>query len=212
MLKVLQIIFCLGFLTACGQTSPTLEIKGVVIDPAIRNEANKQMSELEEMDSIQNTMSIYANAMWVKTYESDTLAFADTSFSNKQLFKSFYLWRGDTLVLHGVFGLFGGSGFAIHLRKDGATLYHLVNADASNVFGYQPNDTLTDILNVPCVNTKMVLSELPDSNKKQEVYGYVAFESASYYQATMADGKEQLPRSKQRVAMRVYFKSSFLKL
>lgn len=212
MFKVLLIISCLGVLTACGQKSPTLEIKGVVIDPAIRNEANKHISGLEEVDSIQNMMSIYANTMWVKAYESDTLAFADTSFSNKQLFKSFYLWKGDTLVLHGVFGLFGGSGFAMHLRKGGASLYHLVNADAVNVLGYQTNDTLTDILNVPCVKTKMVLSELPDSNKKQEVYGYVAFESASYYQATIVDRKEQLPRSKQRVEMRVYFKSSFLKL
>jgi hypothetical protein len=212
MVKFQLLMLCLSALVACGQTVRQSDIKGLAIDPNIGEAAKRYMVKPPASVSLDDVMSVYANSIWAQYFENDTLSFADTSFSQKQLFKSFYLWKGDTLVVHGVFGLFGGFGFAMHLYKNEATLYHLVSADEFKTLAYQPNDSLTDILRVRCSDTQIILSELPSRTKKQEVYGYVAFESDVYYQANLAEGKEWRPRVKNRANMRIYFRSSFLKL
>lgn len=72
-------------------------------------------------------------------------------------------------------------------------------------------DSLISRLEVSCTETKIVLSEISDSTKKQTIYGYVEFKSGDYFASSgSADGQEILPRKKQRANMRIYFKSAYI--
>jgi hypothetical protein len=64
-------------------------------------------------------------------------------------------------------------------------------------------------LEVPCTDTKIVLSEFPDNTRDQVIYGYVEFKSDNYYaiSGTM-NSREESPRKKLRANMKIYFKSS----
>src|ERR1700744_1640583 len=108
-------------LAACGQTNNQGIIKGVIIDPGIKSEVEKYIEPSKEFDTAKTSMQIYENAVFIEAYQNDSLTFSSTDKNNKQLFKSFYLWKGDTLTIDGAFGLFGGVGFGINIYKNNAT-------------------------------------------------------------------------------------------
>jgi hypothetical protein len=204
--------FCLT-LTACGQTKNSGNIKGLIIDPNIKIEVEKHIENSKEFDAFKDKMQVYANPIFVESYQNDSLIFSSNDKKNKQIFKSFYFWKGDTLTIDGAFGLFGGIGFGIDIYKSNATLFHILSSDDFPSYAYNENDSLIFRLEVPCADTKIILSEIPDSTKKQIIYGYVEFKSGTYYASSgSADGHEILPRQKLRNNMKIYFKSGKLDL
>jgi hypothetical protein len=206
------VLFCLT-LTACGQTNNSSIVKGLIIDPSIKSEAEKHIENSKEFDAIKDKMQVYGNSILVESYQNDSLIFSSTDKKNKQLFKSFYLWKGDTLTIDGAFGLFGGIGFGINIYNNNATLYHMLSSDDYSSYAYKENDPLIFRLEVPCTDTKIILSQIPDSTRNQIIYGYVEFKSSNYFASSgSADGHEILPRQKLRNNMKVYFKSGKLDL
>ena len=214
MTKYLIIIITFG-LTLCsyGQSTKDNSTGGLTIDPSIKTEVEKIISP-SEFGTGQDKILIYNNLMLVDFYEDDKLNISLKEQDKKStVFKSFYYWLGDTLGIDGAFGLFGGTGYSIKIVKDKATLYHMLASDESPSYAYKEKDSLIFRLEVPCTDTKIVLSEIPDSTKNQIVYGYVEFKSGDYYASSgSADGQEILPRKKQRANMRIYFKSNKLDL
>jgi hypothetical protein len=152
--------------------------------------------------------------MLIDFYENDKLILSTKEQDNKStVFKSFYYWRADTIDIDGAFGLFGGTGFNIKIIKGKATLYHMIASDDFPSYAYKEKDSLIFRLEVPCSDTKIILSEIPDSTKNQVVYGFVEFKSREYYASSgSVDEQEILPRKKQRVNMKIYFKSAKLDL
>ena len=97
----------------------------------------------------------------------------------------------------------------IDIYKNNATLYHMLSSADFPSYAYKENDSLIFRLEVPCSDTRIILSEIPDSTKKQIIYGYVEFKSGNYFASSgSADGQEILPRQKLRNNMKLYFKSS----
>jgi hypothetical protein len=208
-LLILLTLFC--GLTSCGQTTSKKEGNGFTIDPSIKNEVEKHIENSKEFDAFKDKMQVYANSVLTESYENDSLILSNDDIKNKTLFKSFYLWRNDTLNIDGAYGLFGGTGFCIKYKDNTAKLYHMLSSDDFPTYAYKENDSLIDRLEVPCTDTKIVLSEIPDSTKKQIIYGYVEFKSKDYFVSSgSADGQEILPRKKYRSNMRIYFKSGHL--
>jgi hypothetical protein len=209
---IIIITFC-STLYSCGQSTKENSTGGLTIDPNIKTEVEKNIST-SEFGAGQDKILIYNNLMLVDFYEDDKLNISLKEQDNKStVFKSFYYWQGDTLGLDGAFGLFGGTGFSIKIIKGKATLYHMLASDDFPSYAYKEKDSLIFRLEVPCTDTKIVLSEIPDSTKNQVVYGYVEFKSGDYYASSgSADGQEILPRKKQRANMRIYFKSAKLDL
>ena len=212
MLKHLIILlaFC-STRPAYGQSINNEKSNQLTIDSNIQFEVIKHISP-SIYGSRQGKVLIYNNAMLLDFYEDDKLSISLQEQDNKStVFKSFYHWQGDTLGIVGGFGLMGGTGFTIKIIKGYATLYHLLASDDFPSYAYKEKDSLIYKLEVPCTDTKIVLSEIPDSTKKQIVYGYVEFKSGDYYASSgSADGQEILPRKKQRANMRIYFKSAFI--
>lgn len=209
--SILLFLFCLT-LSACGQIKNSDTLNGFTIDPKIKNEAEKNIAKLE-LGEAKSDILIYNNIMQVDLFEDDKLKFSTKGEERKQVFKSFYYWQGDTLGIDGAFGFFGSTGFSIKLFKGKASLFHMLSSDEFPTYAYKEKDSLIFRLEVPCKETKIILSEIPDSTKKQIIYGYAEFKSDEYFASSgSAEDKEILPRKKLRVNMKVYFKSSKLEL
>ena len=200
-------------LTSCGQTTNKKNENGFSIDPSIKIEVEKHIENSKEFDAFKDKMQVYANSILTDSYENDSLILSNKDIKNKTVFKSFYFWHNDTLSIDGAFGLFGGIGFCIKYKDNAAKLYHMLSSDDFPTYAYNKKDSLIDRLEVPCTDTKIVFSEIPDSTKKQIIYGYVEFKSNNYYSSSgSADGQEILPRKKCRNSMKIYFKSGHLEL
>jgi hypothetical protein len=146
-------------------------------------------------------------------YENDSLIFSTQDKPKSLMFKSFYIWQGDTLVIDGGIGLFGGGGFSLQIVNGKATVYHMLSSDEFPTYAYGEQTELIDRLEVPCREVKAILSEIPVKGKNTVVYGYVEFKSGNYFtgQGTV-DGKEYRPRKKSRSNMKMYFKSGEVEL
>jgi hypothetical protein len=198
-------------LTACGQTKSSDSIQGLTIDPGIKSTVEKRIKYSPEFDAFKDKMQVYFTSGDIQAYENDSLIFSSKFGEPKALFKSFYFWKGDTLTIDGAFGLFGGTGFGITIVNSNATLYHMLSSDDFPEYAYKETDSLIFRLEVPCTDTKIILSEIPDSTKKQIIYGYIEFKSGNYFASSgSADGQEILPRQKLRNNMKLYFKSGNL--
>jgi hypothetical protein len=206
------IIFILSVLTNCIYAQNT-EIKGLIIDPKIKTEAKKHIKESAELDAFKNIMQVYFTSAIVESYENDVLIFNSADTSKRSVFKSYYHMYGDTLRIVGAFGIWGGIGFSIKIHNNQATLSHMLNSDDFPSYAYNEKDSLIWQLEVPCTDTKIILSEIPDTTKGQVIYGYVEFKSGNYYTGSDGtNGTGMQPRSRQRNNMKVYFKSGPLKL
>lgn len=209
--RLIIILTILTSLTSFGQKTETNKVVGLAIDPNIKNEVEKNIVNSSEFDAYKNVMQLYGNSVLVDFFENDSLTFSSSDPKIKQVFKSFYLWKGETLSINGAFGLFGGVGFVINIKDDKATLFHMLSSDDFPTYAYKEQDSLIDRLEVPCTETKIILSEIPDSKKKQIIYGYVEFKSSDYYFVSGAFAENENPKKKKnRANMRIYFKSSKL--
>lgn len=212
MIKYLIIIITVcPVLSSYAQPEKDKTATGLTLDPSIKNEVEKNISP-SEFGAGQDKILIYNNSMLLDFYEDDKLFISLKEQDNKStVFKSFYYWQNDTLGIDGAYGLFGGTGFTIKIVKGVATLYHMLASDEVPSYAYNEKDSLIFRLEVPCTDTKIVLSEIPDSTKKQVIYGYVEFKSGDYYSSSgSTEEKEILPRKKQRADMKIYFKSAFI--
>ncbi len=198
-------------LTACGQTTSTSNVEGLTIDPTIKKEVEKHIETSKEYEMFGDKMQVYLNSSEIQSYENDCLIFNSKFGENEAPFKSFYLWSGDTLIIDGAVGIWGGIGFGIEIVNNKARLYHMLSSDDFPSYSYNENDSLIFRLEVPCTDTKIVLSEIPDSIKKQIIYGYVEFKSDNYFASSgSTNGQENLPRQKLKNNMKLYFKSGKL--
>ena len=200
-------------LSSCSNKNRTTEIEGLIIDPKIKIEVEKYILENTEYADFGDLMQVYANSAMMKGYENDSLIFHNEDSSKKMPFKSFYLWNKDTLGINGAYGLFGGFGFYIELVEKKATLFHLLSSDDFPSYAYKENDSLIERLEVTCTETKIIVSEIPNRDKKQIIYGYVEFKSNEYFASQgSVNNEEILPRKRFRTDMKIYFKSGFLNM
>jgi hypothetical protein len=211
--------FSIIFLTFCttvfsfGQPVYDSSGNGFTIDTSIRTAVEKMIIP-SDFGGVVDKLLIYNNLIIGDFYENDKLKASIKAGDNRSsVFKSFYYWRGDTLNIDGAYGLFGGVGFSIKIINGSATVYHMLASDDFASYTYKENDSLIYRLDVPCTETRTIISEIPDSTKKQIISGYVEFKSRDYYRTSgSAEGKEFLPRIKERADMRIYFKSAILDL
>ena len=195
--------------SSCGHTNSSGNIKGLTIDPDIKKEVEKYITESELEKGPSPANGLYVNTFIGDVYEDDKpVAWLKGSSEKKTAFKSFYYWVGDTLEIDGAFGMFTSFGFSIKVAKGKATVFHLLSADENPYYAYHEKDSLLFRLEVPCTDTKIILSALPVPAKEQTIFGYVEFKSDDYYQSSgSVDGQEILPRNKERANMKIYFKS-----
>lgn len=203
-MKYLLTVLTGAMLWACNQARVT----GIEIDPAIQQEAEKKFTAIKGSDQSNVKHLFYENPVAFEFFEDDSLVLSSEGQFIEQQFKSFYLWKNDTLLIDGSIGWFGGGGFAIEVVNNKATVYHMLSADDFPVYAYGENTDLLYRLQVPCTDVKAVISELPEKGKNRLIYGYVEFKSGDYYLEANINEDKAPRRKKSRSNMKMYFKSA----
>jgi hypothetical protein len=80
----------------------------------------------------------------------------------------------------------------------------MLSSDEFPTYGYAYGEKsdLLGRLEVPCHDTKLTISELPDKANNKIIYGYIELKSENYYYVDQLTG-----RIKQRANMKMYFRS-----
>jgi len=205
----LKLFFIILPLISCGQNKLNENISGLEIDAKIKIEAEKHFKDSEELKPFNDFLLLYLNSGEIQSFENDSLILETKLDENYIPFKTFHIWKNDSLTINGGFGIWGGVGFGIEVVNNKAKLYHMLSSDDFPQYSYNENDSLIFRLEVPCTETKIIISEIPDSTKKDQIiYGYIEFKSVPFYASSgFANDKEILPRQKIRNNMKLYFKS-----
>lgn len=192
------------------QKSKNIPESGFTIDSCIKRTVKKRIGK--KIDTWKDGTPLYSNVIIKKLYENDTLTFSKNEKNNlRNVFNSYYSLKGDTVSISGGFGLPRGEGFWLRIINGKAKLLHTLSSrgispDYSNT---EKGNAMPRII-VECSESKIILSETPDPKKKGNIFGYVEFKTADYYVCHLSeDGKEILPRTKQRKEMKIYFMSGF---
>lgn len=110
------------------------------------------------------------------------------------------------MCIDGAYGMFDGFGFSIKIKDQKATVYALVIGEVAN-YALTENGERKQRLEVPCATSELTLSEYPEIKEDGLLYGYIAFESQDFY-----SGLEGNKPTKNRLKMKVYFKSNYIGL
>jgi hypothetical protein len=208
----LILYFLLLFSQAIFAQSQTSAVSGVEINPAIKFEVEKHIQSAPESQMAIEKMQIFSTPLICSLYKDDKLEFESSDFSKKMVFKSFITFDGNKTSISGIFGIFGGEGFVINIENNKAVLSHLISADDFATLAYTSTSEFLLRLEVPCTNTKIVLSALPKKGSDELIYGYVEFTGTDFYFGFSEDGIEATPRQKQRSNFKIYFKSGEITL
>jgi hypothetical protein len=147
------------------ETKKSTGIEGLVINPQIKDEAEKNFKNLKDFEKINQGFQIFENLVTLDFYENDSLILSTQDKPKSIIFKSFYLWSGDTLVIDGGIGLFVGAGFSIQIINGKATVYHMLSSDESPTYAYGEKTKLIYRLEVPCHDVMAIISEIPEKEK-----------------------------------------------
>lgn len=200
-----NLLFVIAFLSIMSCKN---NVQGITIDEGIISEVESNISESELIPSEGKT--IYDNAVIADLYENDSLI-RSSDGTNKVVFASFFYNRNDTLVIDGLYGVFQGFGFSIQISDNDTSIYHLLESRKRPAYSLMSNDALQYRLEVPCVNTKLTLSKIPDFKESEVIYGVVELESLDYYyQEAFLKGATVPERTKGKIKMKAYFKSMYM--
>lgn len=209
MKDILTFILLSICLVSCGQDAEHSSDK-IRIDKGVEKEVESKISE-SQFGNMSKDLLIYENTLLADYFENDSLTMSTKGQDKKLVFKSFFYNHNDTLTIDGAYGMFGGFGFSIKIKDGNATIYHMLASDEFPTYSMNKNDSLEFRIEVPCTDTKLTLSKMPELKDGEIIYGMVEFESGNYYQSgPMVNEKEIEPRKKVRMNMKVYFKSMYL--
>ena len=209
MKTILTFILISLSLVSSGQEKKIVTEK-IRIDSNIQKEVESKISE-SQFGNISKDLLIYENQLIAEYFENDSLTISTKNQDKKLVFKSFFYTHNDTLTIDGAYGMFGGFGFSAKIKADEATVYHMLASDEFPTYSLNENDSLKFRIEVPCSNTTLTLSKMPELEDGEIIYGMVEFESGSYYQSgPMVNDEEIEPRKKVRMNMKVFFKSMYL--
>tara|TARA_Y100000739_G_C20411968_1_gene374899 strand:+ start:60 stop:689 length:630 start_codon:yes stop_codon:yes gene_type:complete len=208
-MKHLLSILALAIFISCSNKNSSL----LVIDPSIKNEAKEHFSISKYGNNIQGLM-LYENDMGIEYFESNKLLKSiKLKEQNKSTFKSYFTSKQDTLYINGLYGLWGGSGFSIKIINGQPKLFHVANSDNFPSYSTTKNGDYKQFVEIPCKNTKIILSKEPVKNEKDTIFGYVEFNSVNYFVFPgSADGKELGPRKEISINMKTYFQTKWVEL
>jgi hypothetical protein len=205
-LRLVSACFILIQLSACKSNIQDTHDKIPDVDPNIKNIVNKNISETDAPQEL-NAALTYQNSMYLDMYQNDKLIVASDNGASKGVFKSFYYWKNDTLIIEGLYGKEGGMGFTFEMSPKHTAVYHRVTNYGAPKFALNKTSSLQNDILVPCKATKVVLSEIPNPQDKPEIYGLVEFTSDVYYSLSETNVSE---RDALHADMKIYFKSNYV--
>ena len=198
-LSILLILSLLSFLlTSFLQHSGILEI-----DPNVKEKAIKYIQPSGYGKTNDRTLA-YNNFMQAETYVNDELLSTITK-GRMDIFKCYYYWDKDVLIIEGGFTLFSNYGFSARVKKDKVNIVQLVRDDKFVLDNYKiGSDKIRN--EVKCSNSKLILEKAPDKSIDAEIYGYLEYEGTDHF--AIRDTNTLVKKNIFRDNLKVYFKAT----
>ena len=156
-----------------GQKKNNLSINSSVKEKAL---AVTRPSRYDKPDDSKLT---YNNLMQAETFVNDTLISTVTK-SRMDIFKSYYYWNNDTLIIEGGFVLWSNYSFSAKVLNNKVFISQLVRSDDYRLDNYKAG---TDKIRneIQCISSKLILEKTPLKSANFKIYGYIEFEGDNHF-------------------------------
>lgn len=189
-------VLILFMCTSCNSENQTFETHIFRIDTAIKSTAQQNIWNAEHG----NPKYLFLSKLSAEFYTDDILEKIEFDTFNAQMWGR-YSWHNDTLTITGNFGDLTSTGFIANVYHDTAYFYHSQCAHTKKRYKNNLSDTLVQCAKVPCSYSQLIISNIPDRTKDEEIFGYVNFRSKDFYSQNGNDIK------KLRANMAFYFRA-----
>src|SRR5579863_5930762 len=149
---ILYIAFLFPALFSCSQDHGKISFKGYFVDNAVKQKVDPK---------VRSVNGVTLSTIDFKIYENDSLI-ADSYATGKSIDECMTMTslQGDTILITGYVGMFGGFGYQIALFKDTCMVAHFAKSDAE-IYKLKEKDSLDFGVTVPCRHYTLTLSEKP---------------------------------------------------
>ncbi len=184
-------------------TSLIINPNNLEIDPSVKQKAIKYIQPSGYGKSIDRTLT-YNNYMQAETYVNDELLSTITK-GRMDIFKSYYYWKKDSLIIEGGFTLFSNYGFSARILKKKVKIVQLVRISDYMLDNFKiGNDKIRT--EIKCSNSKLILEKMPNKSLNSEIYGYIEFEGTEHF--AIMDTNVVAKKNVLRDNMKVYFRAT----
>lgn len=195
----------MGLLTSCTQTVKPVFItnadssKTILIDTIVKDSVQKNIDVLSV-----RSYSYFKTPVIAYFFSNDQLV--DSIIDQEYGMSSWYSIRNDTIDLVSHLGGFETAALLIRFIKGTPSVYYFrAPHEDFKFFRLHQTDSLSIRVEVEPLHYKLLLSEIPDKERKQDVYGFIDMESNNYYNNRYGN------ETKERAKFRFYFRSQYRK-
>lgn len=199
------LLFLSSLFYSCQETGkPATSLFGdttkiFILDTNLKDTAERRISFLSDK------YSSYFNTPIELRFFSDGMLTDSVIELNFEM-DSWYFNKKDTIDLVAHTGVLESRALLLRfINQKPSVFFYRAPHGHQNYFKINKSDYFTDQIEVPPINYKLKLSQIPDTINKPVVFGYIDMESSDYY-----DKRDAL-QQKNRVQMKFYFRSQFKK-
>ena len=173
------------------------------IDPNVKEKAIKYIQPSGYGKTSDRTLT-YNNYMQAETFVNDELLSTITK-GRMDIFKSYYYWKKDSLIIEGGFTLFSNYGFSARILKKKVKIVQLVRNSEYMLDNYKiGSDKIRN--EIKCSSSKLILEKVPDKSQNSEIYGYIEYEGTEHF--AIFDTNTVAKKNVCRDNLKVYFRST----
>ena len=189
----------------CQQTtkiSPSVEGDGtqsIIIDSTLPDNVKSKIQLISDTHS-----SYFKTPLVAYFFQNDLLA--DSIIENDYKITSWYSITSDTINLVAHINNFEAVALLLRFIDNKKTTVRFFRAShevGNNRFKMNKDDSLSDQIKVPPIYYKLKLSVIPDTLRKQVVYGHIDMKSGEYF-----DSRDSTNQT-HNVQMKFYFRSQY---
>jgi hypothetical protein len=179
----------------------------IIVDKSIQKKVESEIIDTFPKNQKECELE-YINYRQIDSYINDSL---QKPYNSKHKFYSAWGTKGDSAEIYGYFGgeNAGSVGFRINLASGSPKVFLFIYPHLMGRYSYTKDGEVEFNMDVPTKKSKVILSQMPDNQSSNIIYGYVELETVDFYSATKYNSKE-IPnqRDKVRANLRVYFKAN----
>lgn len=147
--------------------------------------------------------SQFKTAIEVRYYLDNQIV--DSIVQPDYVMTSWYSAKNDTIDLVAHIGEFETDALLLRFVSGHPQVFHYRAAHSEqNYFRFNITDSLTDQIEIPAIEYKLSLSQIPDAITKSVVFGQIEMESAGYYD------KRDTVQKRHSIIMRFNFRAKYV--
>ncbi len=190
------ILFSSIVLFSCRQKESNSKI--FILDSSLSDTSRQLVHFISDKHASQ-----FKTAIEVRYYLDNQIV--DSIVQPDYVMTSWYSAKNDTIDLVAHIGEFETDALLLRFVSGHPQVFHYRAAHSEqNYFRFNITDSLTDQIEIPAIEYKLSLSQIPDAITKSVVFGQIEMESAGYY-----DKRDTLQK-RHTIIMRFNFRAKYV--